>query len=152
MIRFIEPADMKEMFTKDNPSIERIHEIDEFGSWFGISLQFSFIFLGYMLPHWGDGDAEWDYDRDLSEREVEILDRLEELSEANGYRSLSTNWLLGYPDRGSGSPAGRYDPEPRNLIQFAKSDAFPMVDVSRYANIFYSEVDGDVSYFFDWNG
>jgi hypothetical protein len=152
IIRFIDPADMIEMLSQDAPSIERINEIDKFGSWFGISRRFSFKFLGYMLLHWGDGDAEWDYDRDLSEKEVEILDRLEELSEANGYRSLSTNWLLGYPDRGSGAPAGRYTTEPKNLVQFATSDTFPLVEVSRYANIFYSEVDGDVAYFFDWNG
>lgn len=151
-IRIIDPADMNETLQKDYPGPERIEKIDGYGSWFGISQQFSFNFLGYMLPHWGDGEIEWNYDRDLSEKEVEILNRFEELSEENGYRSLKTNWFLGYPDRGSGSPAGRYEPEPMNLIQFATSDAFPMVDVSRYANIFYSGDDGDVAYFFDWNG
>lgn len=151
IIRVIDPEDLTQDLLQDAPSIESIQEVDESGIWFGISTQFTFKFMGHMLAHWGDGDAEWDYERDLSEKEEEILNRLEELSEAHGYRSLSTNWLMGYPDRGSGSPAGRYDPEPMNLIQFAQSDAFPLVAVSRYANIFYSGED-DVTYFFDWNG
>ena len=151
-IRIIDPEDMNDEVLTDYPSTERIDKIDEFGSWFGISLHLSFKFLGYMLSYWGDGDIEWDYDRDLSDKEEEILNNIERLSEEHGYRSLSTNWLLGYPDRGSGSPAGRYEPEPMNLIQFAKSNAFPMVDVSRYANIFYSNSGGDAVYFFDWNG
>jgi hypothetical protein len=135
-IRIIDPADMNEDLQKDYPAPERTEKIDEYGSWFGISQHFSFNFLGYMMPHWGDGDIEWDYDRDLSQKEVEILNRFEELSEEHGYRSLNTNWFLGYPDRGSGAPAGKYDPEPADLIQFATSNAFPMVDVSRYATFF----------------
>ncbi len=150
-IRVIGPADVDETPQNDYPSSEQTGKVDEYGSWFEISLRVSFNFLGYMLPHWGDGDLEWDYGRDLSDQEVEILNKLEELSDQHGYRSLKTNWLLGYPDRGSGSPAGRYEPEPMNLIQFRTSGAFPMVDVSRYANIFYSVDDGDVAYFFDWN-
>lgn len=151
-IRLIDPADMNDALRKDYPGPELIEKVDEYGSWFGISQHFSFSFLGYMLPYWGDGEIEWEYDRDLSEKEVEIINRFEDLSEEHGYRSLKTNWFLGYPDRGSGSPAGRYQPEPMNLIQFATSDVFPMVDVSRYANLFYSDDDGDVVYFFDWNG
>ena len=151
-IRTIDPADMNEALQNDYPDTERIEKIDEYGSWFGISHHCSFNFLGFMLSYWGGGEIEWDYDRDLSEREVEILNRLEELSEEHGYRSLKNNWLLGYPDRGSGSPAGKYESEPINLIQFATADAFPMVAVSRYANLFYSDDDDDVAYFFDWNG
>lgn len=151
-IRIIDSVGFNEVLNKDYPSLASIKQIDEYGSWFGISRQFSFNFLGYMLPHWGDGDIEWNYSRDLSEREVVILNRLERLSEEHGYRSLKTNWFLGYPDRGSGSPAGRYEMEPMNLIQFATSNVFPMVEASRYANVFYSCEDGGVEYFFDWNG
>lgn len=152
VIRVIDPVDMTDALAADYPEIGETQEIDEYGSWFGISHHLSFKFLGYMVSCWGDGEVEWDYERDLSERELEILDKLEGLSEENGYRSLKANWLFGYPDRGSGSPAGRYGSEPRNLIQFATSNAFPMVDVSRYANVFYSHDEDGVTYFFDWNG
>ena len=152
VLRIIDSVDMTESVLNDAPSGERTQELDELNSWFGISTAVAFKFSGYMLPHWGDEDAEWDYSRDLSEKEVEILNKFEELSEAHGYQSLSSSWLMGYPDRGSGSPVGRYIPEPLNLIQFSTSDVFPMADVSCYANIFYSEIDGDVMYFFDWNG
>lgn len=152
IIRVIDPDEMNGDPLQDAPSIESIKKVDASGIWFCISSKLLFKFMGHMLAHWGDGDVEWDYERDLSDKEEAILNRLGELSDAHGYRSLSVNWLMGYPDRGSGSPAGRYVPEPMNLIQFAKSNAFPLVDVSRYANIFYSDEDGDATYFFDWNG
>lgn len=150
--RVIDHDAMNEDPLQDAPCIESIQKVDESGIWFGISSKFIFKFMGHMLTHWGDGDAEWDYERDLSDKEEEILNRLGELSEVHGYRSISSNWLMGYPDCGSGSPARRYVPGPMNLIQFAQSNAFPLVDVSRYANIFYSDEDGDITYFFDWNG
>ncbi len=152
IIRLIDPADMDESLLLDIPTLESTTEIDEYGMWFGRSLYFSYKFLGYMLPPCYRDDIEWDLDRVLSESEEDVLGKIEQLSEENGYQSLSTNWLLGHPDRGSGSPAGRYEPVPMNLIQLAKSDVFPMADVSSYANIFYSDVDGDIDYFFDWNG
>lgn len=152
LIRIIDKEDLDDAAAEDFPDAKSIQKIDEFNSWFGISSNFSFKPSGFMMAHWFDGSAEWDYARDLSAQEIGILNELQKLSEDNGYKSLSSNWLLGYPDRGSGSPAGRYYPEPKNFIQFETSDAFPMVDVSRYANIFYSEADGDVAYSFDWNG
>jgi hypothetical protein len=152
IIRLIDPADMDESLLLDIPTLESTTEIDEYGMWFGRSLYFSYKFLGYMLPPCYRDDIEWDLDRVLSESEEDVLGKIEQLSEENGYQSLTTNWLLGHPDRGSGSPAGRYEPVPMNLIQLAKSDVFPMADVSSYANIFYSDVDGDIDYFFDWNG
>ena len=87
-----------------------------------------------------------------SDEEAAIISRLEQLSEENDYRSLSTDSLIGYPDHGSGAPAGRYDEEPLNLIQFATEDAFPMVSVSRYANVFYTDYEDGAAYSFDWNG
>ena len=152
LIRFINPGEMNETLQNDSPSLEDTKEIDESRSWFGISEEISFKFLGFMLPHFGDGDIEWNYSRDLSDKEVAILDRIEHLSKEHGYRSLKENWLLGYPDRGSGSPAGRHEPEPNNFIQFRTPEAFPFVDISIFANLFYSEFEGDVSFFFDWNG
>jgi hypothetical protein len=151
-MRLIDPADMDECLLLDIPTLESTNEIDEHGMWFGRSLRFSYKFLGYMLPPCYRDDIEWDLDRILSESEENVLAKIEQASEENGYQSLSTNWLLGHPDRGSGSPAGRYEPVPMNLIQLAKSDVFPMADVSSYANIFYSNADGDTDYFFDWNG
>lgn len=152
IIRTIDLDEMHGDPLQDAPSIESIQKVDASGIWFCISSKLIFKFMGHMLAHWGDSDVEWDSERDLSDKEEAILNRLGELSEAHGYRSLSVNWLMGYPDRGSGSPAGRYVPEPMNLIQFAKSDAFPLVDASCYANIFYSDEDGDATYSFDWNG
>lgn len=152
LIRIIDQDDSSESLTDDAPETSVIQKIDEFNTWFGIASQFSYKFLGYMMADWFDGALEWEYDRDLSDKEIEILDVLEKLSESNGYKSTSGNWLLGYPDKGSGAPAGKYYPEPRSLIQFSGSGAFPLIHVSRYANIFYSGEDGDVSYFFDWNG
>ena len=95
---------------------------------------------------------EVDCDRDLREKEVGIIEKLERISEKNGFQSLNTDWFLGYPYCGSGAPAGRYGREPTNLIQFATSDTFPMVNVSRYANLFYSNNDFKSTYFFDWTG
>lgn len=152
IIRLIDPAEMDESLLLDIPTLESTTEIDEYGMWFGRSLYFSYKFLGYMLPPCYRDDIEWDLDRVLSESEEDVLVKIEQLSEENGYQTLSTNWLLGHPDRGSGSPAGRHEPVPMNLIQLAKSDVFPMADVSSFANIFYSNADGEMDYFFDWNG
>lgn len=152
LIRIVGQDDISESLTDDSPETSVIHMADEFNSWFGIASQFSYKFLGYMMAHWFDGALDLECDRDLSGKEIEILDALEKLSECNGYKGASGNWLLGYPDRGSGSPAGKYSPEPRSLIQFSDSGTFPLVQVSSYANIFYSGEDGDVSYLFDWNG
>lgn len=151
-IRIINIDDLNDPLEKDAPEASLVKKIDKSEIWFGSCSTFSLKFKGYMMAHWFDGALEWDYGRDLSDQEVEALNALENLSEENGYRSMSGGWLLGYPDRRSGTPAGRYFPEPRNFIQFSDSRAFPMVDVSRYANIFFSDDDGDVSYFFDWNG
>ncbi len=152
LIRFIDVKDFGDQLEDDAPFTSVIKKTDKNGLWFGICLQFTFKPIGYMMAHWFDGALEWDYERDLSDKEVEILTTLEKLSEDNGYQSISGSWLLGYPDRGSGSPAGRYFPEPKNFIQFSDSGAFPMVDVSRYANIFYADEECDMSFFFDWNG
>ena len=152
VIRIIDLKDMDDGFQVDYPDLDKLHNVDEYGQWFSISKNFSFELLGYMLPRWANYDLEVTSDRDLSDLELEISSRLEELSEEHGYRSINTNWLLGYPDRGSGSPAGRYDPEPLNLIQFSTADIFPMVGISRYGNLFYSNDEGEIGYFFDWNG
>ena len=150
--RVIDPADMDESLLFDLPSLESTNEIDEYSMWVGRSVYFSYKLLGYMLSPCYRDEIERDLDRVLSESEEDVLSKIEQISEENGYQSLSTNWLLGHPDRGSGSPAGRYEPVPMNLIQLAKSDVFPMADVSSYANVFYSQADGGMDYFFDWNG
>ena len=151
-VRIIDGDDLLDQLEDDVPLPSRIKKTDKDGFWFGTCSQFTFKPAGFMMAHWFDGALEWDYERDLSDKEVEVLSALEKLSEDNGYRSMSGSWLLGYPDRGSGSPAGRYFPEPKSFIQFSDSSSFPMVDVSRYANIFYSDDEGDLSFFFDWNG
>lgn len=151
-IRIIDPAETTMSLIEDYPNPDQIKLVDEYGSWFSISRQIVFKFLGYMLHQWGDGDLEWDYGRDLSGAEVELLNRLEDLSEEHGYRSIKTNWLFGYPDHGSGSPASRYEPETKNLVQLLTADVFPMVSVSRYGNVFYLDGKGEITYFFDWNG
>ncbi len=152
IVRVVEPSDFNDLMRNDYPDDESIEKIDKYGAWFSISRNFKFEFFGFMLTHFGDGDIDWSNDRDLSEEELDILARLEDLSEEHGYRSLNGNWLMGYPSRSSGTPAGRYDSEPANLIQFSAPDAFPMVNVSRYANVFYWMENGDTGYFFDWNG
>lgn len=152
LVRIIDDDDLIDQLEDDAPLPSIIKKTDKDGFWFGICSQFTFKPMGFMMGHWSDGALEWDYERDLSDKEVELLSALEKLSEDNGYRSMSGSWILGYPDRGSGSPADRNYPEPKNFIQFSDSGAFPMVDVSRYANIFYSDNEGDVSFFFDWNG
>lgn len=152
LIRIIDSDDLNDHLEDDAPLASVIKKIDKDEFWFGICSQFNFKPMGYMMARWFDGALEWDYERDLSDKEVEALSALEKLSEENSYGSMSGSWLLGYPDRGSGAPAGRYSPEPRNFFQFSDSRAFPMVDASRYANIFFSDDDGDMSFFFDWNG
>jgi hypothetical protein len=151
-IRVIDLADMGELLQDDYPDQEQIEKIDVYRSWFGIAQHFTFNFLGFMMPRWESYEIELDCYRDLRAKEVEIIEQLEKISEENGFQSLNGDWFLGYPDRGSGAPAGRYDSEPTNLIQFSTADTFPMVSVSRYANLFYSNDDGEFTYFFDWNG
>lgn len=90
--------------------------------------------------------------RELTDDEFEVIERLMEIVEKNNFRCPTGDWLLGYPDKGSGSPAGRYDPEPDNFLQFKTAEAFPMANVSRYGNIFCEESGDGVRFSFDWNG
>jgi hypothetical protein len=151
IVRVIGSSDLDDPLVDDVPDDERVKKLNEFGSYFGTSLDFSFYFMGFMLPA-VVFDIDTESDRRRSVEETEIIGRIEGLCKEHGYESIEGNWLLGYPDRGSGTPAGRYYPEPLNLIQFATVDVFPMVGISRYGNVFYSEDQGEISYFFDWNG
>lgn len=151
IVRVIGSSDLDDPLRDDIPDAEQAKKLNEFGSYFGTSLDFSFYFMGFMLPT-VDFDIDTESDRRRSAEELEIIGRIEGLCKEHGYESVRGNWLLGYPDQGSGTPAFRYDPKPLNLIQFATEDVFPMVGISRYGNVFYSDDEGEPTYFFDWNG
>ena len=90
--------------------------------------------------------------RELTDAESAIVVQLMEIVEKSNYRCPAGDWVLGYPDKGSGAPAGKYDPEPANFFQFKSANSFSRVNVSRFANIFFDDSSQGVSFFFDWNG
>jgi hypothetical protein len=149
LLRVVPEADAAGVMT--SPEFDHT-AIDPSGSWGGACLQFSVAEVGFMCRAWDGSTVETRSGRDLSPEEDELIGRIIEVTEAHNYRRLRGDWIFGYPDMGSGAPAGKYDPIPENLFQFKTSAAFPMAAVSRYANVFFEESGDELVFFFDWNG
>lgn len=149
IVRVIERSDLTAPMTL--PSFD-YSEINETDYWDQVCAHFSIVQGGFMCANFDACLIESRNGRELSDAEYEIVGRLMEIVEKNNYSCQAGDWLLGYPDKGSGAPAGRYDPEPNNFFQFKTADSFSMVNVSRYANIFFDNSSHGVSFFFDWNG
>jgi hypothetical protein len=131
------------------------HEFEYLGSnfnelWCDKNYEFSFEFNGYVCPSFDSIDRD-DFVK-LSKNEKSALERLELIAESNGWKSIDGDWLLGYPDMGSGSPAGSYFSEVDNFIQLATFKSFPMTLGGKQANIFYSDSSSEVEFWFDWGG
>jgi hypothetical protein len=125
-------------------------DIDLGGTWDETCSAFSFEFLGWMCDDWGWWLLECANGRELSSDELAIVNGIECVVGQSNYKNIDGDWLMGYPDMGSGSPAGRYSPKPANFLQLASSESFPMVDVDRYANVFIVETRKGISFKFDW--
>jgi hypothetical protein len=147
-------VDVEELSKEAKPAPCTLAEIIGESSWQEISLRFTLSHLGYMCGDWSNYQVQClDDSREFGDDEWSLIEEIQEIVKENNYKGIDGDWLLGFPDRGSSAPAGRYDPEPRNFLQFATSDTFPMVSVSRYANIFYwRSANGSAEFTFDWNG
>jgi hypothetical protein len=149
IVRVIERSDLTAPMTL--PSFD-YSEINETDYWDQVCAHFSIAQGGFMCANFDACQIESRNGRDLTDAEYELVDRLMAIVEKNNYSCQAGDWLLGYPDTGSGAPAGRYDPEPANFFQFKTADSFSMANVSRYANIFFDSSGHRVNFFFDWNG
>lgn len=116
---------------------------------------------GSMCHSWGDTvgalmdechDVILDkLDDEKREAFLDLIENFEKYVEDSGYGVVEKDWLLGYPDMGSGAPAGRYIDPPSNFIQFATEDSFPMAIGARFCNLFYStDKEGVVFFSFDY--
>lgn len=147
--RVVEASDLEATMTL--PAVDYLVRA-EANNWELACANFSIVEGGFMCSDFEPSEIESRNRRELTDAEFEVVDRLMEISKGSNYQCLKGDWLFGYPDMGSGAPAGRYTPEPSNFFQFKTSDSFSMVNVSRYANIFFSDSGKGVSFFFDWNG
>ncbi len=147
-------VDVEELSKEAIPAPCTLEEIVGNSTWEEISLQFTLNHIGYMCGHWSGEEIHCvDDSRELDDREWSLIAEIQSMVEKHNYQCMKGDWLLGFPDRGSGAPAGRYVPEPGNFLQLRTSDTFPMADVGRYANIFYwRSADGSAEFAFDWNG
>ena len=149
VVRVIDKEDLVEPIT---PPAFDFSVFDGMDSWDQVCAKFSFSPGGVVSPDFSAYLIESDVGRDLSEEEVEVIDSIAAVCESNGVANLDCDWLLGFPDKGSGAPASRYDPVPENFFQFKTPMTFSMANVSRYGNIFYERDDEGVNFLFDWNG
>lgn len=149
LVRVIDEKDLADSITSPSFDSSVFNDVD---TWTQVCASFSLAPGGVMCPDFSAYLIESKVGRDLSEDEIDIIDQIAEISDGNDFRNFDEDWLLGFPDKGSGSPANRYDPAPENFFQFKTPKTFSMANVSSYGNLFY-ERDGDiVSFFFDWNG
>ncbi len=120
--------------------------------WESISCEFSFNFSGYMCRDGGLEWRQWSADRlDLSEEEMAIIEKIvQHISENNCYKLTGRDWVFGYPDEGSGAPAGRYLELPQNFVQFSSHETFPMAFAARYANIFSYRKARKIEFFYEY--
>lgn len=151
MTNVVRVIELDEMHAPPTPVEFNSHEINPKGE-FSEGFSISFSSLGYMCSNWEGWQLECNSDRSFSHEEEELIHKIELIAAKNNYTAMSGDWLLGFPDNGSGSPAGSYSPEPENLIQFASYKSFPLVAISKYANVFYSKDESTGTFWFDWNG
>ena len=148
VIRVIDPDEMDELPTAVEFDSSEINPGGEYSEGYTIS----FNSLGYMCTSWEGWQLVFKSDRSASKEEEEIIRQIEDITSKNSYSTLPKDWLLGFPDRGSGTPAGGYIPEPKNFIQFANPESFPPVYIGRLGNIFYDGSGENANFWFDWNG
>ena len=148
VVRLIDPDEMDVLPTAVEFNSSEINPDGEYSEGYAISIKS----LGHMCTSWEGWQLEFKSDRSASKEEEEIIRKIEDITSKNSYRSLSTDWLLGFPDRGSGTPAGAYFIEPKNFIQFATHESFPNVNIGRLGNIFYDGKGENAHFWFDWNG
>ena len=148
VVRVIDLDEMDELPTAVEFNSSEINPSGEYSE----GLAISFTSIGHMCSSWEGWQLVFKPDRSASKEEEEIIRKIEDCTSKNSYISLSKDWLLGFPDRGSGAPAGSYIPEPKNFIQFATPESFPNVSIGRLGNIFYDGKGENVHFWFDWNG
>jgi hypothetical protein len=149
VVRVIERSDLNAPMMLPTFDYSEINVADH---WDQACAHFSIIPGGFMCTDFGAHLIESRNRRELTNDESIIIDQLMEIVEKSNYGCPAGDWVLGYPDKGSGTPAGRYDPEPDNFFQFNTANSFSRVNVSRYANIFFDDSSQGVSFFFDWGG
>jgi hypothetical protein len=148
VVRIIDTDEMKAFPTAVEFNSSEINPGGEFSEGYAIS----FNSLGYMCTNWEGWQLVCNSDRSFSKEEEEIIQKIEAITSKNSYRTLRKDWLLGFPDMGSGTPAGSYTPEPQNFIQFATPQSFNPVYIGRLGNIFYDGKGENANFWFDWNG
>jgi hypothetical protein len=127
-------------------------KMNKHGIWENISCEFSLFYSGDMCRNWEFGMYGWSVDRyDLSEQEMLIIEEIQQhVSDNNFYELSGTDWIFGYPDQGSGTPADRYSELPQNFFQFSSQETFPMALAAKYANIFSRKKDNEVEFFYEY--
>lgn len=149
VMRIIRPKDLECIMT---PPVIEESETDFYGIWGGSDFIFSFEFKGFVCPSLPYIDR---IDFDLfSKEELTAFVKLRSILDQNGWQSIQEeDWLLGYPDRGSGAPAGlSYEEMADNFIQLGSSESFALVGIGKVANIFYTDLGDHVDFDFYWGG
>lgn len=149
ILRIIKPNDLECVMTP--PAFERSKtNFDEI--WGGSDYAFSIEFNGFVSPSSLYIDRI-DYDS-FTEEELTAFVNIRSILDNNGWKSMPEgDWLLGYPDEGSGSPAGLYcEGEVNNFIQLGSWKTFALEGIGKVANIFFYDDGDNVVFDFQWGG
>lgn len=139
--RVISPKDSDGVPSPEVPDYMKKNKV----YWDERAMGFDFVYAGEMCKSWEYGMSDWSESREeLSDEEMSIILKIDEHVSKNS--NVNKDYLLGYPDIGSGAPAGSYCYLPTNFIQFMTCDAYPHVDTGRLANVFVS---GQTELFFE---
>ena len=104
VLRVIERSDLNAPLTLPSFDCSTANVTDH---WENICANFSIASGGFMCTDFDAYLIESRTGRELTDDEFEVIERLMEIVEKNNFRCPTGDWLLGYPDKGSGVAADR---------------------------------------------